>query len=787
MERAGTDCDGVSADRRCVLAAAALLGLTAWAPQAAAARALGTDDAARIADLLQRMTLAEKLGQMTQVAGGRQKALNSKLDAAMLDRVRRGEVGSFLHVAGAEPLRKLQRVAVRESRLKIPLLFAMDVIHGYSTTFPVPLALAASWDPAMVRGAARAAAEEAWAAGLHWTFSPMVDIARDPRWGRVVEGAGEDPYLGSRMAEAQVRGYQGDDLARGRRVMACVKHFAGYGAAIGGRDYDSADLSDRALNEVYLPPFWAAAKAGAGSFMTAFNDIAGVPATANAELVRGTLREAWGYQGLIVSDWNAIRELINHGVAANPVEAAALALRAGVDMDMMSNTYAENLAVAVAADPSLLPLVDEAVGRILGAKMRLGLFDRPYDFGVLDDPKAPWATLDPERIEIARTAAARSIILLRNDGQVLPLAHGKRIALIGALADDAYSALGSWRARGEAGAVVTLRKAFSTPPGERMTVSEAIRQSQMPAPTLDYSVEYQPGVAPRSEDVSGIPAAVEAAKRADVVVVAIGEDYDYTGEARSRATLDLPGPQRLLIDALKATGKPIVAVVMSGRPLALEAALDGVPAVLCTWFLGLQSGYAIVDVLSGKVNPGGKLPIGFPRTTGQVPIPYAHLPTGRPADPDLKNDSARYHDVAIGPLWPFGHGLSYATFDYGPVEVSGLSVRVAVTNSSKLAGTETVQLYINDPVASIERPVKELRGFARVALQPGEKRRVTFTLTPDQFAIWKAGRWVTEPGRINVMVGSSSDDIRGTGFLEIAAGGEGPVPAAAIETRVEVA
>jgi beta-glucosidase len=335
--------------------------------------------------------------------------------------------------------------------------------------------------------------------------------------------------------------------------------------------------------------------------------------------------------------------------------------------------------------------------------------------------------------------------------------------------------------------VVTLRKAFSTPPGERMTLSEAIRQSRMPDPTLDYSVEYQPGVTPRSEDVSGIPAAVEAAKHADVVVVAIGEDYDYTGEARSRATLDLPGPQRLLIDALKATGKPIVAVVMSGRPLALEAALDGVPAVLCTWFLGLQSGYAILDVLSGKVNPGGKLPIGFPRTTGQVPIPYAHLPTGRPADPDLKNDSARYHDVAIGPLWPFGHGLSYATFDYGPVEVSGLSVRVAVANSGKLAGTETVQLYINDPVSSIERPVKELRGFARVALQPGEKRRVTFTLTPDQFAIWKAGRWVTEPGRINVMVGSSSEDIRGTGSFEIAARSEGRAPAAAIETRVDIA
>jgi beta-glucosidase len=777
----------MKADRRSVLRAAALLGLSAWAPVAAAGRALSAAEDQRIRALIADMTLVEKLGQMTQLAGGRQKALNSRLDEAMLGRVRRGEIGSFLHVAGAKELRELQRVAVEESRQKIPLLFAMDVIHGYRTIFPVPLAMAASWDPGVMRDAARVAAEEAWEAGLHWTFSPMVDVARDSRWGRVVEGAGEDPYLGSRMAEAQVEGYQGGDLTRGKRVMACAKHFAGYGAAMGGRDYDSADMSERTLNEVYLPPFWAAAQAGAGSFMTAFNDIAGVPATANAELVRGTLRGEWGYQGLIVSDWNAIKELINHGVAETPAEAAALALRAGVDMDMTSNVYAEHLAEAAAADPSLLPLIDEAVGRVLAAKARLGLFDKPFGFGAkLEKP-------DPERASRrnlqAQMAAWSAMVLARNEGDLLPLAPGKRIALIGALAQDASSALGSWRGRGQVDDVKTLHSV--------MTASlwgSAIKSTDPDGPPVNVplegppsKIEYQPGVSPRSDDVSGIPAAVEAAKRADVVLLVIGEDYDYTGEARSRASLELPGPQRALIDAVKATGKPIVAIVMTGRPLALEAALEGIPAVLVTWFLGIESGTAISDVLTGWVAPSGKLPIAFPRTTGQVPIPYAHLPTGRPANADLTIDSARYHDLPIGPLFPFGHGLSYTRFEYGALEVSGMRVSVAVTNVGKLVGTEVVQLYVHDPVASIERPVKELRGFARVRLEPGKARRVTFTLTPDQFAIWKAGKWVIEPGRIDLMVGSSSEDIRATGHIEIATRGEGKAPAAAIATKTEVA
>ncbi|KTF69475.1 glycoside hydrolase family 3 N-terminal domain-containing protein [Sphingomonas sp. HT-1] len=742
--------------RRDVLAAGAVLAASAWTPLARAARPLAADHRARIQALIGQMTLAEKVGQMNQIAGGRQKSLNSKLDAAMLDRVRKGEMGSFLHVAGAEPLRDLQRVAVEESRLKIPLLFAMDVIHGYRTILPVPLALAASWDPKVAEQAARIAAEEAWAAGLHWTFTPMVDVARDPRWGRVVEGAGEDAYLGSRIAEAQVAGFQGADLAKGVRMMACAKHFVGYGAASGGRDYDSADIGPRTLNEVYLPPFHAAARAGAGSFMTAFNDLDGVPMTAHADLVRGFLRARWNYQGLVVSDWNAIRELVNHGIAADAREAAVLALKAGVDMDMASGSYATYLAEAATADPGLVPLIDEAVGRILAAKARLGLFDDPYGFGDPARDKAPLRRTE------ARDLARRSVVLLRNEGAVLPLKPDAKLALIGALADDASSAIGSWRARGQAADAVTLKTALA-------------------------GAEYQPG--------ADIAAAVEAAKRADVVLVAIGEDFDRTGEARSYADIGLPGTQGALLEALKATAKPIVAILMGGRPLALERELTGVPAVLQTWLLGVESGPAIAEILSGKAAPGGRLPIGMPRKTGQSPQSYAHLPTGRPANPDLAVDSARYHDTDIGPLFAFGHGLSYGDIAYGPLTLSAetlapggrVTASVQVTNRGTSAAEEVVQLYANDPVAAVSRPVAELRGFARVPLKPGQSRTVRFTLTPEQFAFWRDGTWIVEAGEIRLMVGASSADLRGEAKFHIAAGSEGQVPAASLATKVEIA
>lgn len=755
-------------DRRSVVSAGALLA--ASLPFAGIARGAGAPDhSAKIKALIRRMTLAEKVGQMVQIPGGRQKALNSRLDAAMLDRVRRGEVGSFLHVAGADALKELQRVAVEESKLKIPLLFGMDVIHGFRTTLPVQIALASSWDPEVMKLAARVAGEEAWAAGLHWTFAPMIDIARDARWGRVVEGAGEDPYLGSRMAVAQIEGFQGPDLSKGKRLLACAKHFGAYGAAEGGRDYDSADISERTLQEVNMPPFYAAARAGAGSFMTAFNDIGGVPTTANADLVRHQLRDGWGYQGLIVSDWNSVKELIAHGVAETPRQAAALALRASVDMDMSSNFYAEHLAGAVAEDKALLPLVDQAVERILTAKADLGLFDDPFGFG---DPVAERQVPAKNR-GMARDLARRSMVLLRNEGDLLPLRMGTRLVLIGALADDALSTLGSWRARGQAEEAVTLKA--------------ALEQAHM-------ITGYAPGVTPRSDDVSGIPAAVELAEDADIVLLAIGEDYDFSGEARSYADISLPGPQETLIDALKATGKPIVAILMNGRPLGIEQALEGIPAVLETWYLGLESGPALIDVLTGAVSPGGKLPIGFPRHGGQVPMTYAHVATGRPANTDLTVDSARYHDTDIGSLFPFGHGLSYSKFDYGPVALGSETVAangsqtisVSVTNSGGVAADEVVQLYIQDPVAFVARPVKELRGFARLSLKPGETRKVIFTLTPDQLAIWQAGKWVIEPGEIHVMVGSSSEDIRGKASFRITGRGLGKHPATAIATRTEI-
>lgn len=758
--------DGLS--RRALLASATALAL-AGAVQAAPRRA---DHAALIKRLIGQMTLDEKIGQLNQVPGGRQKALNSKIDAAQLDLVRKGAIGSYLHVAGADFLRELQRVAVEESRLKIPLLFGIDVIHGFRTIFPVPLGLAATFDPDIARACSRVAAIETSISGLHWTFTPMVDIARDPRWGRIVEGAGEDPYLGSRMAEAQILGLQTDDLGGKDVILACAKHFGAYGAAMGGRDYDSADLSERTLQEVCMPPFYASVRAGAGSFMTAFNDIAGVPTTANQALVRGQLREHWGYQGLVVSDWNAILELINHGIAETPAQAAALALKAGVDMDMAGGVYAGHLREAVEADKGLLPYLDQAVGRVLATKARLGLFDDPFRFG--DAAREKTELNSPAHRAVAGEAARKAIVLLKNDGGLLPLPAGKRVAVIGALADDASSALGSWRARGQVADVKTLLA--------------ALRET-------GAAIDYQPGAAPRVDDASGIPAAVAAARSADVVLLVIGEDYDHSAESRSRSDITLPGVQSQLAQAVLATGKPVVVVLMNGRPIALAEILGKAGAAIETWFLGVESGPAIVDVLTGKVSPAGRLPAGLPRNSGTSPTFYAHNPTGRPADPDLLKDTARYHDVEVGPLYPFGHGLSYASFAYADLAMdraaigldSAVAISLSVTNTGKVDADEVVQLYVRDPVALVARPVKELRGFVRVALKPGETRRVTFRLTAAQVAFWDAGRWRVQAGRIDVMIGASSDDIRLRGSFTVAADGWTTEPAASLLTPVTVA
>ncbi len=723
------------------------------------------------------MTLDEKLGQLVQRAGGRSKSLNSRLDDTELARARAGGVGSYLHVAGAEPLGRLQKVAVEESRLGIPLLFAMDVVHGYRTIFPVPLAMASTWAPESQERAARIAAEEATSAGLHWTFAPMVDIARDPRWGRIVEGAGEDPYLGSRMAVAQVAGYQGGNTLRPGALMATAKHFGAYGAAIGGRDYNSADLSERTLQEVYLPPFYAAARAGSGSFMVAFNDIAGVPTTANRELLRGTLRGGWGWQGLMVSDWGSIGELINHGVAADRAAAASLALDASVDMDMVGGVYAEDLKAVVSKDPARLKQLDEAVLRILRVKEQLGLFDKPMQYH--DVEREARELLAPDHREAARAIARQSIVLLKNDGKLLPLDASKirSIAVIGTLATDGLSELGSWRAQGKAEDVVTVLKGITTalPAGVKVTSA--------------------PGADPRNTDVSGIPAALKVAKAADVIVLMIGEDFDQSGEARSRSSLELPPSQMELARRVLALGKPVVVLLANGRPLAIQELTEKAPAIVETWMLGVEAGNAVADVLFGKYSPAGRLPAAFPRATGAVPFYYAANATGRPADPDLTKDTVRYHDLPITPLFPFGHGLSYSEFRYGDLAQSAQSVgpgeridiSITVENTGGVPGDEVVQLYVRDPVASVARPVLELRGFKRVELGAGQRKRITFSLTPEQFAFWgPKGQWLVEAGRIDFWIGASSGDLRANGSFEISKTHLGTAPAAALPTRVIV-
>ncbi|MEO8018036.1 MAG: glycoside hydrolase family 3 N-terminal domain-containing protein [Pseudomonadota bacterium] len=727
--------------------------------------------------LLKKMTLDEKLGQLVQRAGGRSKALNSKLDDTELDRVRAGQVGSYLHVAGAEPLAKLQKVAVEESRLGIPLLFAMDVVHGYRTIFPVPLALAATWAPESYERAARVAADEATSAGLHWTFAPMIDIARDPRWGRIVEGAGEDPYLGSRMAVAQVNGYQGGNRLRPGSLMATAKHFGAYGAAIGGRDYNSADVSERTLQEVYLPPFYAAARAGAGSFMAAFNDIAGVPTTANKDLLRGLLRERWGWQGLLVSDWGAVGELINHGVAADRAAAATLALDASVDMDMVGGVFADDLKDVVAKDSARLKQLDEAVLRILRVKEQLGLFDKPLQYN--DPEREARELLAPEHREAARAIARQSMVLLKNDGKLLPLNADRlrSVAVIGALADDGLSALGSWRAQGKAEEVVTILKGI---------VAAAPR-------TL--KVSFAPGTDPRTADLAGIAAALKLVKSADVTVLVIGEDYDLSGESRSRSDLELPASQLELARRVLATGKPVVVVLANGRPLALSWLADNAPVILESWMLGVESGNAVADVLFGKYSPAGRLPAAFPRVTGAVPFNYAANPTGRPADADLKKDTVRYHDLPITPQFAFGHGLSYSQFRYSDLAQSTqamgpgerIDISITVENTGDVASDEVVQLYVRDPVATVARPVLELRGFKRVELAAGSRKRITFSLTPEQFAFWSPrGQWLIEAGRIDFWVGASSADLRANGSFEITKTHTGTAPAAALPTRVIV-
>jgi beta-glucosidase len=696
----------------------------------------------RVNALHGQMTLEEKLGQLQQLDGEG----NGNFRPEHLELIRKGLLGSTLNVRGAQRTNQVQRVAMNESRLRIPVLFGFDVIHGYRTIFPIPLAEASSWDPTLAERSAAVAAQEANNVGLRWTFAPMVDIARDPRWGRITEGAGEDPFLGAAFARARVRGFQGADYGAPDKILACAKHFVAYGAAEGGRDYNTTDLSENTLREIYLPPFKAAVDAGVGTLMSSFNAINGVPASANTFTLTKVLRDEWKFDGFVVSDYTSVRELINHGIAANEEEAAATALNAGVDMEMVSRSYNQFGPQLLKQNKLSNATIDEAVRRILRIKFRLGLFDRPYT----DEARESTALLRPESIRLAREIAGRSMVLLKNDRETLPLNKNVgAIAVIGPLADDRRAPLGWWAGDGKEENTVTPLAGI---------------KAKVAAQT---KVGYAKGCDVTGDSNAGFNEAVDLAKASDVAVLFVGELHEMVGEAASRATLDLPGRQMELVQAIHATGKPTIVVLVNGRPLSVGWIVNNVPAILESWMGGTQSGNAIADILFGDVNPGGKLPVTVPRTVGQVPIYYNHMNTGRP--PEAQNRyTSKYYDLPWTPLFPFGYGLSYTTFKIVNLQLSAprisangkLTVSVEVENTGRRAGDEVVQLYIRDVVATMTRPVKELKGFQRVSLQPGEKRRVEFVLGPEQLGFWnREMRYVVEPGEFQVMVGANSVDV----------------------------
>ncbi len=751
---------------RRILSAALLLGIVLGTGASPALAGLRVDPEieARIDALLGRMTLAEKVGQLNQHSGtfdltgpppasGRARARYELLTS--------GGVGSMLNVTGAEATRRTQQLVVENSRLGIPLIFGYDVIHGYKTMAPIPLAEAASWDLEAVERSARMAAIEAAAAGVHWTFAPMVDISRDARWGRIMEGAGEDPYLGARMAAARVRGFQGDDLAAPDTIAACAKHFAGYGASESGRDYNLANIPEPLLRNVYLPPFEAAVEAGIATFMAGFHELNGVPASGNEYLLRTILRDEWGFDGFVVSDWASIEQLVDHGFAADEKDAAGKALTAGVDMEMQTSTYPDHLEALLEEGAVTMETIDAAVRAILRVKMALGLFERPYT-----DPSAFPAPANAEHLAAAKQTALESAVLLQNEDGALPLSRQiSSLAVVGPLADDPHEQLGTWVFDGRSGDSRTPLAALEALLGD------------------GTEMRYVKGLeTSRSRDTADFAEAVAAAERSDAVLLFLGEEAIITGEAHSRADIDLPGAQEELVAAVAATGKPVILVIMAGRPLTLGDVLDQVDAVLFSFHPGTMAGPALVDLLFGVASPSGKLPVTFPKMVGQLPMYYNHKNTGRPFDPEsyvpideipvrapqtsLGNET-HFLDAGFHPQFPFGFGLSYASFAYSDLELSSptlatggsLEVAATVTNTGEVAADEIVQLYVRDLVGSVTRPVKELKGFARITLEPGEARRVRFTLAADELAFHTVGgRRVLEPGAFKVWIGPSSQE-----------------------------
>ena len=730
----------------------------------------------KIEALLQKMTLEEKVGQLVQYSAGQPTGPGTgRTDYASM--IRKGEVGALFNITTARDVNTYQHIAVEQSRLHIPLLFGLDVIHGFRTEFPIPLGLASTWDPQLVEQTARVAAREASASGIRWAFSPMVDIARDARWGRIAESSGEDPYLGSALASAYVRGYQGTSLAAADSIAACPKHFVGYGAAESGRDYNSVELSERTLRQFYLPPFYAAIDAGAATLMSAFNSLNGVPASANPFTLRQILRKEWSFQGIVDSDWTSIAELIAHGIANDGATAARKAFLGGVDMDMASSLYHDHLAQLVRSGEVPVTVVNEAVRRVLRVKFALGLFEHPYT----DESKEAAAMLQPESLTLARTAAEQSFVLLKNaaapgSSPILPLSmETKTIALIGPLADDQSNMLGSWTAQGRAVDAVTLRTTLT----QKLGVDR---------------LRYAKGTEIIGGSDDQMAEAVRTAEQADVVILALGEDApEMTGEAASRAHLGLPGRQQQLLEKIVAAGKPIVLLLFSGRPLTLPWAFEHVPAVVAAWFPGVQAGPALARTLFGEVNPSGKVVVSWPRAVGQEPLYYNALSTGRPAGnidltqpPKVGDDKfvSRYIDIPNSPQFPFGYGLSYSNYQYGQPRLSkdhlsagvlnaglraggqafsaAVEVSADVTNNGTRTGVETVQLYVRLQGTSVALPVRTLSGFQRVTLAPGETKKVTFTVAPDTFAFWNdQNKFAVEPARATIWV--SPDSSSGSG------------------------
>lgn len=702
--------------------------------------------------LLKQMTLEEKIGQLNQYSGDEIATGPVTINANKKSEITKGQIGSMLNIMSTRGTRAYQELAM-QSRLKIPLLFGLDVIHGYKTTFPIPLAEAASWDLTAIELSARVAATEAAAAGIHWTFAPMVDISRDPRWGRVMEGAGEDTYLGSKIAYARVKGFQGN-LGDTNSVMACVKHFAGYGAVVGGRDYNSVDMSNRMLWETYLPPFKAALDAGAATFMNAFNDLNGIPSTGNTYLLRDILKGQWNFQGFVVSDWNSIGEMVPHGYAKDNKEAALAAITAGSDMDMESNAYRFNLEQLVNENKVPIALIDDAVKRVLRKKFEMGLFDDPYKFCNTDREQA--AFNNPDHTKAAREMAAKSIVLLKNERDVLPLSKGlKTIAFIGPMVKPKRDNHGFW--------AVNLKEVDSS-----YIVSQW--DGLMNKVGKRTKILYAKGCGVESKSKEGFADALHVASQAEVIILSIGENYNKSGEARSKSNLHLPGVQEELIKELQKTGKPIVILINAGRPLVIDWIADNMPTIVYTWWLGSEAGNAIADVLFGDYNPSGKLPMSFPRTEGQIPIYYNYFNTGRPApNESAVNGASAYIDLKTSPKFPFGYGLSYTTFEYSDLKLSSkkikanesITVTLNLKNTGSVKGEEVVQLYLRDKVGSVIRPVKELKDFQKITLNRGETKTIQFTIDNQKLSFYNnALEFGSEPGDFDLMIGSSSADIR---------------------------